>query len=227
MPAYEEEIESAIEEGIEMQFLVLPVKVLTHEGKVVGVECVRMELGEEDESGRRRPIPIEGSEFSVELDALILAIGERPDVSFITEHDKLEVSKWETIIADKENLSTSRKGIFVGGDIFTGPSTVAEAIAAGKKAADSIEKYVEKKSLKQEYKLTRPSIYVEPIELTEQEIEEASRPEMPRLSVKERQKNFREVNLCLSAETAIREAKRCLRCELETEDGKKALGRSK
>jgi NADH-quinone oxidoreductase subunit F len=227
MPAYEEEIETAIEEGIEIQYLVLPVKVLTHKGKVVGVKCVRMELGEEDESGRRRPIPIEGSEFSVKLDTLILAIGERPDVSFITEYDKLEVSKWETVIADKENLSTNREGIFVGGDIFTGPNTVVEAIAAGKKAADSIEKYLEKKNLKQEYELTRPSIYVEPIELTEQEIEEASRPEMPRLSVKERQKNFKEVNLGFSAETAIKEAKRCLRCELETEDGKKALGRSK
>jgi NADH-quinone oxidoreductase subunit F len=227
MPAYEEEIESAIEEGINIQFLVLPVKVLTDTGKVTGVECVRMRLGEEDESGRKRPIPIEGSEFSVKLDTLLLAIGERPDVSFITENDKLKVSKWETIIADKENLSTSQEGVFAGGDIFTGPSTVVEAIAAGKKAAESIEKYLEKKSLEREYKLNRPSVYVESIQLTEQEIEEASRPEMPRLSVKERQKNFKEVNLGFSTETAIKEAKRCLRCELETEDGKKALGRSK
>jgi NADH-quinone oxidoreductase subunit F len=227
MPAFEEEIDSAIEEGIEIQFLVAPTKVLTENGKVVGVECIRMKLGDIDASGRRRPIPIEGSELTIELDTLIPAIGERPDISFLTDKDNLNISKWGTIVVDEETLLTSRKGVFAGGDVVTGSNTVVEAIAAGKGAADSIEKYLEGKSLAREYKLNRPSLYVEPIELAEEEIEEAKRPKMPKLSIKERKKNFKEVDLGLTEGIAIKEAMRCLRCELETEDGKKAIGRQK
>jgi len=95
------------------------------------------------------------------------------------------------------------------------------------RALNTIEKYIEEKSLAKEYKLNRPSLYVEPIELTEEEIDEAERPKMQKLSVKERQKNFKEVELSLTEEMAIKEARRCLRCELETEDGKKAIGRQK
>jgi len=131
MPAFEEEIDAAIEEGIDIQFLVAPNKVLTDNGKVVGVECIRMKLGDIDASGRRRPIPIEGSEFTVELDTLIPAIGERPDTSYITEKDNLKISKWDTIVVNEESLSTDRKGVFAGGDVVTGPKTVVEAIAAG------------------------------------------------------------------------------------------------
>ena len=227
MPAFEEEIDAAIEEGIDIQFLVAPNKVLTDNGKVVGVECIRMKLGDIDASGRRRPIPIEGSEFTVELDTLIPAIGERPDTSYITEKDNLKISKWDTIVVNEESLSTDRKGVFAGGDVVTGPKTVVEAIAAGKEAAESIEKYLEGKSLAKEYKICRPSLYIEPVELTEKEIEEAERPKMPRLPVKGRYKNLQEVDLGLTGNMAIKEARRCLRCELETEDGKKAIGRKK
>ena len=227
MPAFEEEIDAAIEEGIDIQFLVAPNKVLTDNGKVVGVECIRMKLGDIDASGRRRPIPIEGSEFTVELDTLIPAIGERPDTSYITEKDNLKISKWDTIVVNEESLSTDRKGVFAGGDVVTGPKTVVEAIAAGKEAAESIEKYLEGKSLAKEYKICRPSLYIEPVELTEKEIEEAERPKMPRLPVKGRYKNLQEVDLGLTGNMVIKEARRCLRCELETEDGKKAIGRKK
>ena len=227
MPAFEEEIESAIEEGVDIKFLVLPTKVLTKEEKVAGVECVRMKLGELDESGRRRPVVIPGSEFTMELDTLVAAIGESPDLSFLSEKDGIEISKWSTIKADEKTLSTSRKGIFAGGDVVKGPSTVVEAIAAGKKAAESINKYLEGKSLEPEYKLTRPSLYVHPVELTEEEIENAKRPEMPRLPIEKRGKNFNEVELGLNEEMAVNEARRCLRCELETKDGKKAIGREK
>lgn len=223
MPAFEEEIDSAIDEGIEIQFLVAPTKVLTENEKVVGVECLRMKLGDIDASGRRRPIPIEGSEFTIKLDTLIPAIGERPDISFLTDKDNLDISKWDTIVVDEETLLTNQKGVFAGGDVVKGPSTVVEAIAAGKTAAESIEKYLEGKSLVREYKLNRPSLYVEPIELTEEEIEGAKRSEMPKLSVNERKKNFKEVELGLTENMAIKEAKRCLRCELETENGKEAL----
>jgi NADH-quinone oxidoreductase subunit F len=227
MPAFEEEIDNAIEEGIDIQFLVTPIKVLNKNGKVIGVECIRMKLGELDESGRRRPIPIEGSEFTLELDTLIPAIGERPDISFLTDKDNLKTSKWDTIDVDDETLLTDREGVFAGGDVVTGPRTVVEAIAAGKLAAESIEKYLASKSLAREYKLSRPSLYVEPVELTEEEIEKAERPKMPKLPPRAREKNFKEVELGLSEEKAIKEARRCLRCELETKDGKKALGREK
>lgn len=224
MPAFQEEIESAIEEGVEIQFLVAPSKVLTKNGKIFGLECIRMKLGDLDASGRRRPIPIEGSEFKVKLDTLIPAIGERPDISFLTDKDKLNTTKWETLVADEKNLATNREGVFAGGDVVTGPRTVVEAIASGKIAAQSIEKYLEGKSLEREYNLTRPSIYVKPIELTEEEKEKAKRPKMPKLPKKSRKKNFREVELGLTKEGAIREARRCLRCDLETEDAKKAIG---
>ena len=225
MPAFEEEIESAIEEGIGIKFLTAPTRVLTQNGKVIGVECIQMKLGDLDASGRRRPIPIEGSEFSIELNTLIPAIGERPDTSFVSDKDNLNISKWNTILVNKETLLSDRMGVFAGGDVVTGPRTVVEAISAGKTAAESIEKYLEGKSLTKEYKLTRPSLYVEPVELTEEEIEEAKRPELSKLSVKQRQKNFKEVELTLTEEMAVKEARRCLRCELETEEGKKAIGR--
>ncbi|TEU06571.1 MAG: FAD-binding protein [Candidatus Aminicenantes bacterium] len=227
MPAFEEEIDHATEEGIDIQFLVTPIKILTEKGKVIGVECIRMKLGNLDESGRRRPIPIKGSEFTLELDTLIPAIGERPDISFLTDKDNLKTSKWDTIDVDDETLLTDREGVFAGGDVVTGPRTVVEAIAAGKLAAESIEKYLSGKSLAREYKLSRPSSYVEPVELTEEEIEKAERPKMPKLPPRARKKNFKEVELGLSEEKAIKEARRCLRCELKTKDGKKAIGREK
>ncbi|MBL7082715.1 MAG: NADH-quinone oxidoreductase subunit NuoF [Candidatus Aminicenantes bacterium] len=227
MPAFEEEIDNAIQEGIEIQYLVMPNKVLTKNGKVTSVECIRMKLGDLDESGRRRPIPVKGSEFSVEIDTLIPAIGERPDISFLQDKDNLKVTKWDTIVADEEVFTTNREGIFAGGDVVTGPKTVVEAIAAGKAAAESIEKYLEGEKIAREYKLNRPSVYIEPVELTEEEIEKAKRSKMPMLSLSERKKNFKEVELGLTEEKAVKEARRCLRCELETKDAKKALGREK
>jgi NADH-quinone oxidoreductase subunit F len=224
MPAYEEEIESSIEEGIEIHFLVAPIKVLTDNGRVKGIECIKMELGKMDESGRRRPVPIEGSEFIVELDTLIPAIGERPDIAYIEEKDKLRTTKWDTIVVNEVFFSTEHEVVYAGGDVVTGPNTVIKAIAAGKTAAESIDKYLQGKSLEKEYKLSRPSQFIKPVELTEEEVECAHRLEMPQLSVKDRHKNFMEVATGFTQEMAVKEARRCLRCELETEDGKKAMG---
>lgn len=223
MPAFREEVEMAVEEGVDIRFLTAPVKVLTQNGKVKEIECIRMKLGEIDDSGRRRPIPIEGSEFVVELDTLVVAIGEKPDKSLFTDKDNLIFTKWDTIAADEETLLTDREGVFAGGDVVTGPRTVIEAIAAGKKAAESIGKFIEGKSLSVEYNIIRPSLYPEPVILSEEEIESAARPEMPKLPVKDREKNFKEVELGLSEEMAIKEARRCLRCDLETAEGKKAM----
>ena len=225
MPAFKEEIEAAIEEGVDIQYLAAPVKVLCENGRVTGVRCIRMRLGEVDASGRRSPVPIEGSEFSLDLDTLIPAIGERADSSIFTAKDKLGISRWGTIEVDSSNLTTGRPGIFAGGDAVTGPGTVVEAMAAGKLAAQTIEKYLEGQSLDREYALTRPSIYIEPVELSEEELARTRRPKMPRLTRAARKKNFKEVELGLSETAAVAEARRCLRCELETEDGKNAIGR--
>jgi NADH-quinone oxidoreductase subunit F len=225
MPAFEEEIESANEEGVEIQFLVAPIRVLTENGRVKGVECIRMKLGEADASGRPRPFPIEGSEFTIELDTLVPAIGERPDTSFFTEKDRLNISKWGNLEADPETYMTSREGVFAGGDVVTGPATVVQAMAAGKIAAASIQKYLEGKRVERDYPLTRPSVYIEPVEFTEKELARTKRPKMPRLSPQSRHKNFKEVDRGLTERAAVQEARRCLRCELETEEGKQAIGR--
>ena len=221
MPAFKEEVDAAVEEGINIHFLAAPTKVLTKNGKVTGVECIKMKLGEMDESGRKRPVPIKGSEFVIELDTLIIAIGEQPDIMFLTENKKFEISNRNTIVVNPETFATNVKGVFAGGDVVTGPNTVIEAMSSGKVAAEMIDKYIQGKPLVRKYEVTRPSMYVEPIELTEEEVAEAKRPAMPHLSVSNRINNFNEVELGLSEETALREARRCVRCDLETEEGKK------
>jgi len=140
MPANSWEVKHGEKEGVKIQFLVAPKKILGKDGRLVAIECVRMELGEPDESGRRRPMPIENSEFTIQLDALILAIGESPDTSFLPKG--IEVTRQKTITVDPITLETSLPGIFAGGDVVSGPATVMEAIVAGRKAASSIDDYL-------------------------------------------------------------------------------------
>jgi NADH-quinone oxidoreductase subunit F len=225
MPAFSEEVDAAIDEGIDIKFLTAPVKIISQNGKLKAIECIRMKLSEIDQTGRRKPIPISGSEFVVELDTLIRAIGEQPDTDFLTDKDNIKITKWRTIERDPETMATSREGVFAGGDAGTGPGTVVEAISAGKVAAQSIVKFLRGESLKREYEVTRPSVYIEPIELTEEEIDESTRPQMVHLSPEERINNFQEVELGFTKEMAIKEARRCLRCDIETEDGKRSVGR--
>jgi len=225
MPAFREEIDAAAEEGINMQFLTAPVKVLIKNGKVTGIECIKMRLGEIDESGRRKPIPVKGSDFVIDLDTLIVAIGEQPDISFLDRNNGFELSKRNTIVVDSETFTTNIDGVFAGGDVVTGPNTVIEAMVSGKVAAEMIDKYLRRKPLVRKYEVTRPSMYIEPVELTEKEVAEAKRPTMPCLTVSKRVNNFDEVELGLTEEMAIREAKRCTRCDLETEEGKNSLNK--
>jgi NADH-quinone oxidoreductase subunit F len=215
MPAIKEEVDEAIREGIEIQFLVAPVKALVENGKLKAIECVRMKLGDVDKSGRRRPIPIEGSNFVVEVDTLIPAISQQPDLGWLCAGDGLTLTKWQTIEVDPETLLSGKEGIFAGGDVVTGPATVTEAMAHGKVAAEMIDRYVRGEPVMREYKVTRPAIHVEAIELTEEEIAELERPPMPVLPVERRMANFSEVELGLTEEMAVQEAKRCLRCDLE------------
>ncbi|MFQ6080452.1 MAG: FAD-dependent oxidoreductase [Candidatus Bathyarchaeia archaeon] len=140
MPANPWEVREAEKEGVRIHFLVTPTKIIGKGERVVAVECIRMELGEPDETGRRRPIPIEGSEYTMEIDAIIMAIGETSDLSFLPKD--VTVTRRNTIAVDPVTLETSLRGVFAGGDVISGPATVIEAIAAGKRAAVSIDRYL-------------------------------------------------------------------------------------
>ena len=140
MPANPWEVKEAENEGVKIEFLVAPKKILGENGRVSAVECVRMQLGELDESGRRKPISIEGSEFEREADMVILAIGEAPDLEFLPK--EVELNQDGTVWVNPITMETSLQGVFAGGDAVTGPATVIEAIRAGKHAAEAIEDYL-------------------------------------------------------------------------------------
>ena len=143
MPARKEEIEHAKEEGIEFKLLTNPIEVLGDEnGWVKGIKCVKMELGEPDASGRRRPVVIKDSEFETELENVIIAIGQTPNPLIKQTTEGLETQSWGGIIADEETGKTSLTGVYAGGDAVTGAATVILAMGAGKKAAKAIKEYL-------------------------------------------------------------------------------------
>jgi glutamate synthase (NADPH/NADH) small chain len=143
MPARTAEIHHAEEEGIEFYLLTNPIRFTGNEkGRVTGMECLRMELGEPDESGRRRPVPIEGSEFELDCDLGIIAVGAGANPLLTQSTEGLELNKWGYIIADPKTGKTSKKGVWAGGDIVTGQATVILAMGAGRMAANSIHDYL-------------------------------------------------------------------------------------
>ena len=143
MPANPWEVKEAEESGVKIELLVSPKRFIGEDGRVKAVECVRMSLGEPDETGRRRPIPVEGSEFIMDFDSVILAIGERPDLSFLPENIKTING---LIWVNPFTMETSLSGVFAGGDVVTGPASVIEAILAGKEAAESIHRFLREKA---------------------------------------------------------------------------------
>jgi len=146
MPARLEEVEHAEEEGIEFHLLTNPVRILGDENNwVKGLECVKMELGEPDASGRRRPIPVAGSEFVLDVDTVIMAIGTSPNPLVPRSTPGLEVSRHGTVVADLKTGQTTKEGVFAGGDVVTGAATVIEAMGAGKRSAAAIDQYVRAK----------------------------------------------------------------------------------
>ncbi|MEJ2366614.1 MAG: FAD-dependent oxidoreductase [Deltaproteobacteria bacterium] len=145
MPASPWEIEAAEHEGIKFQFLVAPVEVVGDKGRMTGLKCLKMELGEPDASGRRRPVPIEGSDFVIEAENLIAAIGQRPDIKFIPEDSGLEITRWNTFSVDQDTFQSNVPGIFSAGDVETGPDIAIRACANGRKAALGIVRYIEAK----------------------------------------------------------------------------------
>lgn len=207
MPAEKEEIEAAMEEGISFNLMVNPVEIIG-DGKVEKVRCVKMRAGEFDSSGRRRTYPIEGSEFDLECDVFIPAIGQVPDTD-VFMGDGLEIKRGGTFEVDPRTLATDIPSIFAGGDCVTGPATVVEAIEAGKKAASSInELLVGDPNVvpepKHERKLTRP--------IVEDKLERIRAKE---LSPNIRVNSFAEVELGYDATQAQQEAMRCLRCDVK------------
>ncbi|KPV62016.1 MAG: Sulfide dehydrogenase subunit alpha precursor [Candidatus Bathyarchaeota archaeon BA2] len=153
MPARLEEIENAEEEGIKFRFLAVPVRFLGDEHDwVTGMECVKMQLGEPDESGRRRPVPIEGSEFIMEVDTVVVAIGQTPNPIIQRTTKGLKTTRWGTIIVNEKTGKTSKKGVYAGGDVVSGAATVISAMGAGKRAARSIHRYLLRKKRMQQRK---------------------------------------------------------------------------
>ncbi len=142
MPARNEEIEHAREEGIEFKLLANPVKILGKDGWVDKIRCIKMKLGEPDQSGRRRPLPIKGSEFNIDVDAVVVAIGQRPNPLLASKVPGLKLTERGNIKADPVTGKTSLKGVFAGGDIVTGAATVILAMGAGKDAASAIDEYI-------------------------------------------------------------------------------------
>ena len=216
MPAFEEEIEAAGQEGIKIITLVTPKKIITENGHIVALECIKNELGETDSSGRRKPVPIDGTEHTIEFDTLIVAISEDAGVDCLGPAIKsgIETTQWGTVKIDPETLLTNRPGVFAAGDLVTGPNTVVQAIAAGKKAAVMIGRLLKNESLIQPVKPNLPKVYIEPVEI-DQEIQPLNRAETPRAPAEWRRRSFAEVEVALSVEEAMSEAKRCLRCDLE------------
>jgi len=213
-----EEIEAALQEGVRLETLVAPSGILSEGGKLSGIECINNELGEIDQSGRRRPVAVPGTQHIVPLQTLIVAISEGSDTDCVAVAgaNQLEIDDARKVIRiDTETLATNRPGVFAGGDVVTGPNTVVDAIAAGQKAAVMIDRYLRNEPLVQPHGLRRPSIYVEPAKKNGVGLYGTSRVDLPRLDVDARRQSFQEVETTLSLEDAIHEAGRCLRCDLE------------
>ncbi|MCR4405706.1 MAG: putative selenate reductase subunit YgfK [Anaerolineae bacterium] len=209
MPAIEEEIKEALDEGVTLEELASPIRVILEKGRVVALECVRNRLGEPEADGRRRPVPIAGSEFKLEADSIIVAIGQRPEVTFL-EGSAITLSERGTIPTDPQTCATSAAGIYAGGDIVRGPATIIEAIADGRRAAEAICK---------QWGLSADRPATEFPRLSEADIvalkQKRARKELQHgaaLLPLEQRRGFELVEATLTEEAARREAARCLQC---------------
>ncbi len=211
MPVVQREVDEAEKEGIEIFYLTSPIKVLTKDFLTVwGLECIKNKLGEPDVSGRRRPIPIEGSNFILEVDTVIPAVSQSPDISLLGSDVALEISKWDRLVVNTDTLETNQQGIFAGGDFVTGPRMLIEAIAHGHKAAQSVHTYIANGKVSQKrarFRLVRdfkPSIGYDSLPR-----------EKPRTRpVHERGSFDTEVDLGLPQDAVQRDAMRCFQCQL-------------
>ena len=214
MPANEEEVEQAEEERIDFSFLTVPVEIRGQDGSVTSIRCVRTELGPEDQSGRRRPVPIEDSDFEIQVDAVISAIGQRVDPKGFESLDGLHWTRRDTIKTDAMSMETSIPGFFAAGDAVVGPATVVEAIGGGKRAADAIDRYLSG--------IPQPRMPIVPVRRARLEFLEVpastkmalQRPQMSMLNDERRRVTFQQVELGYSENAVREEARRCLRCDV-------------
>jgi heterodisulfide reductase subunit A len=221
MPCEEHEAIDAEAEGIRFMFLRAPVEVLGQDGRVTGLRVIEMELGEPDDTGRRRPIPIEGSEHDLDFDMVVASIGQHADLDYLQDDPdagEMQLSPWGTLDVDSETHVTNLPGVFAGGDAVSGPATVVAAMGAGKRAAEAIDKYLRGQPLEdfETHQVPaeiprvegRPHRYSAPYE----EIEQVPRTSMPKLPAGERIGGWDEVELGFTEEQAVAEAQRCLHC---------------
>jgi heterodisulfide reductase subunit A-like polyferredoxin len=212
MPAYEEEIEEALEEGIIVEYLAAPISFQDDGGQLKRIEVIRMELGEPDESGRRRPVPIEGSQYTIDVDGVLSAIGQHPDATCLDDDCDVEVARASRLIANPLTMQTSQPWIFAGGDAVTGPATVVEAIQAGKIAAESIKRHLTGQDLLEGRDLDQQVARagVKGLAKEPRHVPKHRDPE-------ERRSGFEEVVQVLSEDEAKAEAARCLACGICSE----------
>ncbi len=228
MPAFDEEVSEALEEGIEIRYLTGPTEIIGRKGRVTQLECIKMELGGEDETGRRRPVPIPDSNFTIEMDAVIAAIGEEPDLAFLPEDIRVE----NKMVSTDNAARASRKGVFAGGDMAHIHRTVAHAIGFGKRAAISIDCLIRKRDVNSLFQGIRVgengtlsmAKYLNEVarrrshhvvtfeELNVAYFEHTGRHERAKLAVPERVRDLREISTGLTEQQALKEAERCFSC---------------
>ncbi len=211
MPASQDEVRAAEEEGINIILHAAPTKILSEEGRVYRIECVRMKLGKPDATGRPRPVPIIGSEFTIDADSVIPALGQAANLEFVKDLG-LNMSARGALTVDEATLATNIEGIFAGGDVATGPATVIEAIATGKRAARSIDSYFKRESLSIEEEKAAEAPDEREIAELKKLYPAQKRGGMPEVAPLERITDFREVELGYAIDQAKEEAGRCLAC---------------
>ena len=218
MPANMIENEAAEHEGIKMEFLAAPVRVNVANDRMESITCIRMELGEPDSSGRRRPVEVKDSDYTLQCDWVISAIGQEPDLSGVEDGkgkaEKVKVTKWKTIVAKDGTFNTDRPGVFSGGDVVTGPADAIDAIAAGRMAARAIDRYVRTGVVEpfvDRFESKRDNFHT----MTRQDIphvQESHRHHAPEMPVEQRIRSFEEVEFAYDDQTAVAESLRCAEC---------------
>ncbi len=215
MPAAQEEIEAAEHEGIKIEFMVAPLKIIGAGGKVSGISCQRMTTGDFDASGRKKSVAIPGSEFTLQVDSVIAAIGQVPDLSFVPQDSGVSVNKWNCFDLEKGSKSrTTNTRFYAGGDAVTGPDTVIAAIAAGHQAAADLDAAIRRTNKEPIYEAPAREKIEIPLIIDEETLE-SPQTKMPELESAVRKTSFAEVELGFTKEEAIKEACRCLRCDAQ------------
>jgi heterodisulfide reductase subunit A2 len=213
MPAYAEEIEDALAEGIDIRYLTAPIRVIERDGKTVGIECIRTALGPPDESGRRRPVPKDGSEYVIRCDAVIPAIGQRIDLGWAGGPEAVKTTGRGAIAVNPHTLQTSLPHVFAAGDAVSGPASVIEAVAAGHKAVEAIDQFLRQQDLTA-FALevaAQPALGDDWAEIPK-DIGSEERVKVRHVGAAERSAGFAEVDLNFPEADARREANRCLNC---------------